>query len=642
MTPASPALLALLLPRALAADAYIDAYAWSNSDPTRSGVMGALDLKERCIQLEERYEKCPQDNANPGMRQWCVAATTGDFTGVGSLSEVKDWAVPDPASECQKQATAAPGYTPKAFAASPDMLASGLAGFLTSRALEELTAWGLETVVVQVCSDTLDPNDADDPRIGLLFPRTCAWSASPGSKVLPLPTSILVGDLIPLPRRLAEEALRIVADDPASGDRSAAVDSLTSAAVVARTVELYLEGTSATEALASWARTRPAKLAGELGQASFAGVDGDKLATPVTSVLYLTSETLAVMDPLELIPNPNSAVGFSITSGFDPNTADGRYAAIAFLWTLPRDTGLPDGVKVPVSGDKGEIATVIAKLAPVRGSLARLGSEWLTIVRTPGATGTGVDPSRIGEATLSALVNVAELVGVLFGVEDKVAPLVEVVGAAKELVVAARGDWTEAVVPSIHLVTSTLQATSSELVGSKQWETVLRVSGGVASLAEAESQDDVQAAIEEIAARPGGWKTKRAPETGRRGYATLNSYVGAGIGASFDDAGEPLTTLWPVANLGPELGWRVGNKFVGSAGVQFTLIDVGALAAVQVGASDLPWSSGAPAILSPGVAPVIGIGRTPLSLGVPLTYSPALDHPWRASVMLGVDLVLFP
>lgn len=195
--------------------------------------------------------------------------------------------------------------------------------------------------------------------------------------------------------------------------------------------------------------------------------------------------------------------------------------------------------------------------------------------------------------------------------------------------------------------------------------------GLAASLAQAESSDDVRNTLNEAALPLGSWRRKNE----RRWGATLTGLVGAQLAheivvekAPRPTEGGPRPSVESGASLSPslivgaDLHHGLGKGFRG--GLQFSLLDLGALLTFRMdhpeveeeSAADEQSVDGDPElrvqqVFSPGLYPYLGWG--PLDLGVGASFVPALrslDTPddsraldvFRLGVFLAVDVSVLP
>lgn len=167
--------------------------------------------------------------------------------------------------------------------------------------------------------------------------------------------------------------------------------------------------------------------------------------------------------------------------------------------------------------------------------------------------------------------------------------------------------------------------------------TMLKYANFVASIAEANSPEEVENAIELFALPPGSSRMKKQP--GRFSVA-LNAYTGlAGGNELLDGAKSPKTFGAITAPVGLSLSWGLGRdivskttgdkmrKSMGSLGLFIPLIDVGAVTAFRFQDStsqnlpELTWEN----ILSPGLYLVYDVpGKWPIAFGVGGQAGPGL------------------
>jgi hypothetical protein len=185
---------------------------------------------------------------------------------------------------------------------------------------------------------------------------------------------------------------------------------------------------------------------------------------------------------------------------------------------------------------------------------------------------------------------------------------------------------------------------------------ILRLGSFLAALADAESSDQVAAAIEAFALPPGSATLKKQTAFS----IGLNSYVGAYYGQEFVPGSAPqngaLGLNSPVG-LSFNWGWQWGKTrsdkpICASVSALFSAIDIGAVTAYRFRdstAQELPAIKLGD-ILSPGAFLVLGLPGAPISLGGGLQYCPTLKSVGQApgagnllrwSAFIGVDIPIF-
>jgi hypothetical protein len=185
---------------------------------------------------------------------------------------------------------------------------------------------------------------------------------------------------------------------------------------------------------------------------------------------------------------------------------------------------------------------------------------------------------------------------------------------------------------------------------------ILRLGSFLAALADAESSDQVAAAIEAFALPPGSAALKKQTAFS----IGLNSYVGAYYGQEFTFEAPPLNGAVGLNSpIGFSLNWgwhwgntRKGKPVQASVSALFSAIDIGAVTAYRFRDSTtqaLPEIKLGD-ILSPGAFLILGLPGVPLSIGGGLQYAPTLKAVGqlpgagtllRWSAFLGVDIPIF-
>ncbi len=181
---------------------------------------------------------------------------------------------------------------------------------------------------------------------------------------------------------------------------------------------------------------------------------------------------------------------------------------------------------------------------------------------------------------------------------------------------------------------------------------MLRYANFMAAIAEANSPEEMERAIELFALPPGSSQAKKHPE---RFSVALNAFTGFGFGREYlgnDQSSKRISAL--SAPVG--LTCTVGLGKVGGIGAFIPLIDVGAVTAYRFdddNASDLPeltWNN----ILSPGLYLVYNFfGKWPFAIGYGAQIGPSLrkvtetkngaeievsKSGWRRGLFLSVDI----
>lgn len=185
----------------------------------------------------------------------------------------------------------------------------------------------------------------------------------------------------------------------------------------------------------------------------------------------------------------------------------------------------------------------------------------------------------------------------------------------------------------------------------------------LASLAEAQTDQEVQSILESAAAPIGSWRDYR-----RGGVAGFLGGLAGLSGGVEIGVGDTVAAGAPFLPIGFELG---GKAFEHSSwNLLFSVVDLGALAATRLDAKDAGGLGmtgtvreapdvGFAAVFAPGVFAGIGLGESPFVLGIGAQYLPASravfscpdaspcadtrsDPVVRAMAFLAIDLPVFP
>lgn len=187
----------------------------------------------------------------------------------------------------------------------------------------------------------------------------------------------------------------------------------------------------------------------------------------------------------------------------------------------------------------------------------------------------------------------------------------------------------------------------------------MRVLSFASALAASESNEDMQAALHNLADPVGSFRSRRLKGEWK---VSLVSYVGASGGReTLDLPGGKGRYLGAFAPIGLELSWGTGWGWISSVGVYGSFADLGTLVSFRLnddgdsGAEGEMGVNHAPDInlghvFSPAVHLVLGISRSyPLSLGIGFQHAPELRSledgagrvaADRLSIFLGLDLTL--
>ena len=151
----------------------------------------------------------------------------------------------------------------------------------------------------------------------------------------------------------------------------------------------------------------------------------------------------------------------------------------------------------------------------------------------------------------------------------------------------------------------------------------LRYGTFMATVAKAETSEDVQAAIEAIALPPGSYRIKQESTFS----IALNAYIGGNIGSElFSETGERKTVFGMWAPVGVAFSWRTGQPIVGSVTLFGSLLDIGAVTqyrwddASTETLPDLDFRN----VFAPGAHVVLGIRNLPLAVGAGYQLGPQL------------------
>ena len=158
---------------------------------------------------------------------------------------------------------------------------------------------------------------------------------------------------------------------------------------------------------------------------------------------------------------------------------------------------------------------------------------------------------------------------------------------------------------------------------SKGIATLLKYANFMAAIAEANSPDEMERAIDLFALPPGSSSMKKQP---KRFSVALNAYTGLAVGAEYlEGDAKPKTISGVAAPVGISCAWGLGKA--GSLGLFVPLIDVGAVTAYRFDGDnsenlpELTWAN----IFSPGLYAVYDFPkRLPFAFGLGWQAGPNL------------------
>lgn len=684
-------MLLLLLP-AFAKPAPVPAPAPAETfafEPGGTRPLGAEALRALCTTPAPgttwTVASCTPTAPTPGVKaavDWC-AATVAAANGT---SVVVPTTVPTPADLAAAEAACVAverGMTPEVAGVAAGVglagatgidqatVLSGLSDFLVERAREELTVWLVARVGKQVCDD--------EPGSVALLPQSCALLGTDARLVTTTGIELLQEaarrDVRALPRRLAARAYAATPDGPRTQAQSRQRALALATAVLAREVELVLDGAEPLDALAAWSAGTAWDAAAwdpkwtDAGATPAQGTAAEWLAP---ALLHVASTVAAVL------PTHDGAVGFS--DGTRDARAVGAWTTAAALVDL-QASGL-DAARRDLGGPLPPTATAWASVHEVVDAVLLAGRRADELEAALAALpATATDAQRLAlyvryvalalEPVDAALGAADGLVTVdpasLVGAQAALALAGEVVDSARRVAEAAAGlDWTRAVSAALSFgqVVDPEPAAGGKKPGHKNalagLRTSVRAASFAAGLAEAEDPADARRAIELIVAPVGGYGRKR--EAGAGVYVTLNSYVGAGGGVEVswgaveeaDGTAEcgarPAGAAFPMATLGLDLGGPVGGGW--SLGAHVSALDLGGLAAARFDASDTEATRvNVTQVFAPGAWLVLGTSHAPFAFGLGAEATPALREDGstgqplntvRVSAFVAMDLVLLP
>lgn len=195
-----------------------------------------------------------------------------------------------------------------------------------------------------------------------------------------------------------------------------------------------------------------------------------------------------------------------------------------------------------------------------------------------------------------------------------------------------------------------------------EWEPVRRVLPFVVELASAKESKDVAAALEAAAAPVNSYEAKFD-----RSSIAINAFVGGSVGPETTSTGKWAGVVSLSAPVGVHVTTPLGSgKSMVHGGLFVSVIDLGALTATrlekEVGDTGEPTVETAPSVgfaqvFSPGILATLGIGRSPVVLGLGASVTPSLRKATiigqsgttveeipaiRLQLLLGIDVPILP
>ncbi len=505
----------------------------------------------------------------------------------------------------------------------PGIAVVGLADFLLERTQAEVAAWLSSAVGAKLCKEPKKGEiDASN-----LFPETCdlltddeKLLASLAERHFSVLKETVTGDVVAFPRNLSEELLRV---GKASDSQKQLLVAL---AVSGRTAELAIDGVQIQDAIAGWAREKPAQWPD--GTAFSFASDGN---SQLPAALYLVSELVA------LSPDIHVTMKDGRLEVEAEEKRPGSFA-VATWSTLSHDPHMPAGLTI----DSAKV-TVLARIA----SDLHDGIE--EVVQRRMFT---MDRSKYQDAAgkLSAMAtDVGHLSGLVATGADAVKELLpgddeEQKKVAAAVAEVAKSTKSIAVKIAAREYGPALAAVGRALIpkdgdeGQSPPALVLRVASMAASIAGAETAEEAKEGFQAIAAPIGGYRDKRRTDCKKSNckslYGTLNAYVGVSGGVATGP------TVSPVATIGPEFGWRLGGT---NLAFHASPVDVGQLVALRFDEADVdPDAVDWREFFVPTGQISVGLGPTPFVAGIQGGWTPFAESNAHIGVVLATDLHLLP
>jgi hypothetical protein len=525
-------------------------------------------------------------------------------------------------------------------------IATGVSDFLVTRAEEELTTWLLSTAGKTLCNSAAGGTD--------MLPQTCTLlesdaviASTQGSRML---RDAVQDDLLTLPRRLAENAYNTATQD-------AEKDKYASLAVSARTMELLLANRRPLNAIGSFAASDlPAKLDLSCEPGS---------ARPVSTSLFLLSAGVASGPPTWKVEESEDGWAPKALSGAALAEAKVAYTVGAMIVNANEDKDWPNSCRMSFgsldsaqsAADQktiNQVTSTIQILPDLIGGIEEIADSTEAVIGAESSERLAAWSRLVGSVADFGLA--ATGVVEVWGWKDPHGIRADLEHLGEAASALAEQDYAGMASELLTLASDVVKNLQGRPKHQDPTQQALRVLAFGSSLAEAESSDEVQLAVEGFVAPAGGWANKRS---GYGIHVGFNGYVGAGGGGIFgsEDTGEQDDLsggVWPAVMVGPEVSWTLGHRWKKnpSLGLFLPVLDLGPLATVRFEDNGVQSTDKVVLgqLIAPGGALVVGLPWAPLSVYVGGTYSPVLGQTadgelvdgWRVGGGIVVDLVLLP
>lgn len=501
--------------------------------------------------------------------------------------------------------SSAPGMAPGFSVAA---LADGLASFLVKRTKQELSLAFFKDFKEKVASQ---------PILLRFFPATAQQVQQVDQDIyqfnfyLESLRQTFIADLRILPGRLSIY-LREPATDPASAQQRWAASDLFQLA------QFTVDSVSPVEMLRYLSSNEAA-----LHQ-----------ATPAQPVAYNAAMGFRMLNLLSESLRKPADEGWYTASEIKKAFQDPKVRSIYFglLWQWSKDIQFSDGANLQA------VLTTAATTAGAVGnwqrSLESMGAATHSLTESVKAKNRKPDavaePYMAYTQSIFDLLDAANRTGHLFLQKDLIDPLY--IGTLRQCNFLFFNLRQKNYTAAISNVINVLQFAGDDKKGVTE---LLKYANFMACIAEADTPEEMQSAIELFALPPGSSRAKKVP--GRFACA-LNAYVGPSGGSEYlGGARSPKPILALTAPVGVSCSWGLGSKKAGSdpgkkleqgsIGFFIPIIDVGAVTALRFGDKEyenlpeLSWGN----ILAPGLYAVYDVwGKWPVACGAGFQMGPQL------------------
>ena len=480
-------------------------------------------------------------------------------------------------------------------------LLNGLADFVVDRAKAEAAFYIRNEIQEQLCKDDIEK----------LVPKTCATLAGLSSEVRlnAIGRSLVASvrsDIEELPKRLLELGVKQLGNKPGN-------NSAISAIVLARVALSVVDQ-------AAGGRNVLATFAAIQDMASLSCETPSPKTSSCQEAMNRLRRASVIVDRINAQRNLENQL---------KKDTERKYALAALMIDIEnaltqRKLGPLLGSDVKLAPQKyAAVLRVIFGAGRALGQLDKLSGKIKDKIEDE-----ALPPSLLLEQQITLVVDAvgifADLAAVVVG-EEKYGPLVKsIMASTRRLVVSTiKKDYAALIVETPGLLALLPQVSDKVRIPEKLTKYV----GLLAELASAESSDEVNKILSAAAEPVGSYR-----ERYERFTLSFSSMLGAGIGREMlTGNGETATATGLLAPVGFHMSWPILWDYF-HFGPFVSLIDVGALTSTRLsseladdGESSVPTEPDVnfSQVLSPGLFGVLGIAKSPVSIGGGVSFVPA-------------------